>query len=79
MIITRSGLTIRCARCEREVGHFTAAFDPLTAAWVGTAFCHGDSAAIAVPDRLCETTVFRPRAAPGIRSVVARAQARAPA
>jgi hypothetical protein len=62
MIITRSGLTIRCARCEREVRHFAAAYDPVKSAWIGTAYCHGDSAALTVPDRLAEATVFRPRA-----------------
>lgn len=73
MIITRSGLTIRCARCDSEVSHFAAAYDPVKAAWIGTAFCHGDSAAIAVPDAVCEATVFRPRASPthGIRPISA--------
>jgi hypothetical protein len=64
MIITRSGLTVRCARCEREVRHFAAAYDPLKNAWVGTAFCHGDSTALVVPDATWEATVFRARGVP---------------
>ena len=60
MLIIRSGLTIRCARCRREVKGFVAAYAPECAAWRVTAYCHGDSAAVTVPERAGEATAFRP-------------------
>jgi hypothetical protein len=65
MLIIRSGLTVRCARCRREVKGFVAAYAPECAAWRVTAYCHGDSAAVTVPDGAGEATAFRPVRARG--------------
>jgi hypothetical protein len=62
MIITRSGLTIRCARCRREVAHFVAAYVPDRAAWTVMVHCHGDSVTIEVPDATGEGVAFRRQA-----------------
>jgi len=67
MLIIRSGLTIRCARCRREVRRFVAAYEPQRAAWRATAYCHGDSAAVTVPDGASEATAFRSALAHGKR------------
>ena len=76
MLIIRSGLTIRCARCRREVKGFVAAYAPESAAWRVTAYCHGDSASVTVADGVGEATAFQPLRAHG---KTRREQAGAPA